>query len=127
MLDLHSKRVSVNLHTYFGAFCLGFSRDGAHVISDGPENTVQVRSTTTGELLRTLRGHAGGITCIAVSDDDTIASSSNDGSIRLWDPLTGQCLASLQTPGPYAGMAIRGARGITPAQRATLQLLGAQA
>ncbi len=127
LLDLHNKSVSCNLLTYFGAFCLGFSHDGAHVISDGPENTVQVRSTTTGELLRTLHGHAGGITCIAVSDDDTIASSSNDGSIRLWDPLTGQCLASLQTPGPYAGMAIRGARGITPAQRATLQLLGAQA
>jgi WD40 repeat protein len=41
--------------------------------------------------LRTLRGHAGGINCVACSPDARrLASAGDDGIIRLWDVATGQ-------------------------------------
>ena len=59
------------------------------------------------------------------STEDLVASSSADGTLRLWDLKTGKCVATMEPAGPYAGMNIAGVTGITPAQRATLMALGA--
>ena len=58
-------------------------------------------------------------------EGDRIASSSADGTVRLWDLETGVCEAILEPAGPYVGMNITGVTGITAAQRATLLALGA--
>src|SRR5262249_1523537 len=43
-----------------------------------------------------LRGHSGPIHCVGLtSDGKVLASGSADKSVRLWDPTTGQFLASL--------------------------------
>jgi WD40 repeat protein len=68
----------------------------------------------------------GSVTSIAVNfDGDHIASSSADGTIRLWHIQSESCLRIMTPPGPYAGMDITGATGLTPAQVAALQTLGA--
>ena len=54
-----------------------------------------------------------------------IASGAWDGTIRLWDSQSGEALGILHPPGPYVGMNISGARGISDAERTTLKLLGA--
>ena len=52
------------------------------------------------KLLRSLRGHVGSIGHIAWSADGRIlASPSQDGTIRLWNAKTAECLWALQTPG----------------------------
>ncbi|MEO1744173.1 MAG: hypothetical protein AAFR99_20495 [Cyanobacteria bacterium J06629_9] len=56
---------------------------------------------------------------------DCLASASEDETIKLWDVNTGKCLKTLRCDRPYEGMNITGARGLTDAQKATLQLLGA--
>lgn len=49
------------------------------------------------KLVRTLRGHTGLIGRIAWSPDGRmLASPSNDTTIRLWDPGTGECLRMLR-------------------------------
>ncbi|MEZ4660114.1 MAG: BTAD domain-containing putative transcriptional regulator [Caldilineaceae bacterium] len=126
LLDLANGQVSPAMPTYYGAFCLGFGNDSSQIFTDGANNALLVRDVTNGHIRHKLHGHTAALTSIEVSPaGDMVASSSADGSIRLWQPDTGVCLAVLQFHGPYAGMDITGATGITATQRRLLIELGA--
>jgi WD40 repeat protein len=47
-------------------------------------------------LRRTLTGHTGSVTAVAIAPDGAwLASGSEDGAVRIWDPVTGQPRAAL--------------------------------
>ena len=47
----------------------------------------------TGECLKTFSGHEQGVMSVAFSNNGrTIASGSEDFTIRVWDIVTGECL-----------------------------------
>jgi WD40 repeat protein len=76
--------------------------------------------------IHSLQDHTDWITSVAFDADScTLASASEDGTIKLWDIHTGECLRTLRPPRPYEGMNITGATGLTDAQRETLKALGA--
>ena len=53
--------------------------------------TLRIWDTNTGKCLHVLEGHLAGISTLAWSpDSNTIASGSDDKSIRLWDAITGK-------------------------------------
>jgi WD40 repeat protein len=54
-----------------------------------------------------------------------LVSGSQDETIKLWNPTTGECLKTLRVDRLYEGMNIQGATGLTAAQKATLKTLGA--
>ena len=54
-----------------------------------------------------------------------IAIGSADGTIKLWDPESGQCLKTLRVKRLYEGRNISQTTGISTAQRASLVALGA--
>ena len=88
--------------------------------------SLALRDVCTGTMLHTLHGHSRTIYGLDWSPSEAIlASSSWDGTIRLWDADTGACVQTLAPPGPYAGMNITGATGMSDTQRAALQVLGA--
>ncbi|NJK67561.1 MAG: hypothetical protein HC789_08455 [Microcoleus sp. CSU_2_2] len=76
----------------------------------------------SGQLLNTLQGHSHWVLSVAFSPKQPLlASSSVDGSIKIWDLKTGECLKTLRADRPYEGMNITRVMGITEAQKATLE------
>ncbi len=58
---------------------------------------VQLWDVRTGELLETLKGHEGGVTCLAFTDEGkTLVSGSYDKSVKIWDLPTGKLRATLR-------------------------------
>ncbi|MFJ3644466.1 translation initiation factor IF-2 N-terminal domain-containing protein [Streptomyces murinus] len=82
----------MELHTLSAqrASSVAFSPDDAMLASAHFDGTVRLRSTRTGEELRTLSGHTGNVLSVAFSPDDAMLASAGDGTIRIWDPFTGQ-------------------------------------
>ena len=54
-----------------------------------------------------------------------LVSGSEDGTIRLWDTITAECLRILTVDRPYEDLNISGVTGLADAQTETLRVLGA--
>ncbi len=72
-----------------------FSPDGHTLMTIGGKEA-SLWDTASGKLKQTLRGHAGNIRAATFSHDgNTIATASDDGTAKLWNPETGQVKATL--------------------------------
>ncbi|TFK36328.1 WD40-repeat-containing domain protein [Crucibulum laeve] len=82
------KHVSFPAHGSSVVTCLIFSH--GRIISASDDHSIHVYSPVTGELLRSLEGHEGGVWALAASKD-TLVSGSTDRTVRIWDLSTGKC------------------------------------
>ncbi|KAL2126257.1 hypothetical protein VTI74DRAFT_1305 [Chaetomium olivicolor] len=54
-------------------------------------------TNTWSACLQTLEGHSSGVTSVAWAHDATrLASASEDKTIKIWDPATGECLSTFE-------------------------------
>ena len=83
-----SKHLSFPAHGSSVVTCLIFSH--GRIISASDDHSIHVYSPLTGELLRSLDGHEGGVWALAASKD-TLVSGSTDRTVRIWDLSTGRC------------------------------------
>jgi WD40 repeat protein len=59
--------------------------------SGGIDGDVCIWNAFTGDLVRTLAGHAAGVYLLAAMPNNKLASASWDKTVRVWDFTTGQC------------------------------------
>ena len=109
-----------------GVFCPMGDRNRPLFVSGGFDNQIKLWDVDSGQCLQTLEGHTQTVWSLAFSaDGQLLASGDEDATIRLWDTQSWQCLQTLKLPGPYEGMNITGATGLSEAQKGALHSLGA--
>ena len=105
---------------------LAFSRDSAFLIAGSVDGRVHVWNAATGEHQRVLAGREGMVRSMDVNPaNGRVAGGDDGGIIRIWNIQTGACELTLAPPGPYEGLDISDAVGLSPAQVETLKALGA--
>jgi len=78
---------------------------GGRVLSGGSDRAVRVWDQKTGRPVLELPGHTDAVTAVA-GGAGVLASASRDGTVRLWSPEDGRCLAVLSTPGRLLALAL---------------------
>ncbi len=103
-----------------------FSSDGQLIAGDKGAVDVQLWSNNSGQCVKTLTGHSSWIwSVVFCPNSEFLASTAQDETVRLWDIKTGNCFRILRIERPYENMNITGVKGLTEAQRSTLEALGA--
>ncbi|MBL8848470.1 MAG: protein kinase [Planctomycetaceae bacterium] len=75
---------------------VSFSPDGQLVLAETGDRTARIFDRSSGNILRELGQHRGGILCIEMSGDGrTIATKDNLGQVNFWHAASGQLLYSL--------------------------------
>ena len=85
-----------------------WSPDGRRFVTEGPEasGVVDIRDAETGESLLAFPGHDIDVNDVAFSRDGSmLATTGDDGALRVWDPSTGDQIAAFEYPftGPVWG------------------------
>ncbi|KAI9475784.1 MAG: quinon protein alcohol dehydrogenase-like superfamily [Benjaminiella poitrasii] len=75
--------------------CLQFCEAQNILITGSYDKTAIVWDLETGEVLRTLRGHARCIRTLQ-ADDTKLVTGSMDNTLRIWNHHTGQCIRILE-------------------------------
>jgi WD40 repeat protein len=72
---------------------VAFSKDGRYALSGSEDNKIRLWDLSSGELMRTFKGHTDVVTSVSFSPKTpNILSGSKDNTMRLWDRNNGNLL-----------------------------------
>ena len=78
-----------------------------HLVTGSADGVVQLLHMKTGNLVKLLLGHTGGITAVQM-DHAKIISGSLDGTARIWSIATGECIRTIQHSSPIVHLHFEG-------------------
>src|SRR6266516_1631985 len=125
--DAHSgKRMRVFARHPGVVYVVAWSPSGDLLVSGDSVGIIRWWDVQSEECLVQRKGHQGAVQSLKISpNNQTLASCGKDGTIKVWDVRSAELLRTLRRDRPYERLNITGTRGLTEAQRATLQALGA--
>ncbi len=107
-------------------YALAWSPTGTMMVSGGSDGMLRWWDIEREECVRVREAHHGTVQSLKVSPDGRrLSSCGDDGAINIWELESGEHLRTLRRDRPYERLDISGAKGLTPAQRASLSALGA--
>jgi WD40 repeat protein/transcriptional regulator with XRE-family HTH domain len=107
-------------------YAVAWSPSGDLLVSGDSDGMLRWWDVQSEECLMQREGHQGAVQSLRISPNtQTLASCGEDGTIKLWDVRSAELLRTLRRDRPYERLNITATRGLTEAQRATLQALGA--
>jgi WD40 repeat protein len=78
--------------------CVAISPDGRRVAGGGSDQTIRIWAVDqAGSPSVLLKGHTGEVNSVAFLSGSILMSGSNDGTLRLWDVVTGAPKGNLRT------------------------------
>jgi WD40 repeat protein len=81
---------------------VGFSPDGARVITGGQEEALKLWNVQDGKVIAPLKGHKTRVSALAMSlADGNIVSGDMSGEMRLWTGVTAPSCASSPISRPW--------------------------
>lgn len=96
------------------------------LISGGTDGLLRWWDVESGKCVCIQEAHQGTIRTLRVSPDGRwLASSGDDGAIKIWNLKSCSHVRTLRHDRPYERLNITGIRGLTEAQKESLQALGA--
>jgi WD40 repeat protein len=102
--NVASGRLLLTFDTHpIGVNSVAFSPDGKRALVGGApfdlggsaDRRFSLWDTATGRLIHSFDGHSGGGTSVAFTHDGRVLSTSNDGTVRVWQSETGALLGTL--------------------------------
>jgi WD40 repeat protein len=57
-------------------------------------------------VMRTLSGHTKDVRAVAFTPDGRLISGGSDRSVRIWNPITGECIATVKAKGPVYSISV---------------------
>ena len=94
--------------------CVAGSADGKLVFGGLRAGRINAWDVAAGQLVRQFNGHTDKVRQLAVSGN-RLASACLDGTVRVWDADTGQCLQTLQQGCPVEAVTFIGGLGLLAA------------
>jgi hypothetical protein len=97
---VHPQHAALKGHTSM-VQCVAVLADQRRVVSGSLDRTLRLWLADGGQCLRTLRGHSGGVYCVALlprggAEDERVVSGSDDNTLRVWDAASGRALQTLR-------------------------------